>query len=296
MAMETISTQLVTQFRETMHIKQQQLHSRFRQYVEQIDMTGDSVAYDGLGTVEARELTGRFNVTQFDDLEHFRRKIPRREFSVTLPLDQYDLEARLSDPKGQYAMLAMAAMERAYDRVCYAALFASVQYGRNFENTVTAAADGVLTVNATAGLTLASVLTAKQNFIDGECLDAADHGGAIFGMSGEEHTTLMQIQQLTNSQYTNQMAIEHGRMVSCLGMDFAVFGQNVTIPVIPVVGGIRQNFVMGKGGLAVGIARNWQVTVKDRSDLVNTTQVQITGAIGAVRTEGKLVQLLTTTM
>jgi hypothetical protein len=296
MAMETISTQLVTQFSSMMHIKQQQLHSRFRPYCDMREMKGDSMAYDGLGTVEARELTGRFNTTQFDDLEHFRRKIPRREFSVTLPLDQYDLEARLTDPKGAYAQAAMAAMERAFDRVCYGALFASVQYGRNFENTVTSAGDGVLTVNATAGLTLASVLNVKQNFIDGECLDASDHGGAVIGMSGEEHTTLMQIQQLTNSQYTNQMAIEHGRMVSCLGMDFAIFGQNVTIPVIPVVAGIRQNFAMGKMGLAVGIGRNWQVTVKDRSDLVNTTQVQITGVLGAVRTEGKLVQLLTTTM
>jgi len=295
MAMETIATQLITQFSDMMHIKQQQMHSRFRPYADIRQMKGDSMAYDGLGTVEARELTGRFNVTQFDDLEHFRRKVGRRQFSVTLPFDQYDIEARLTDPQGDYARAAIMAMERAFDRVCYAALFAAVQYGRNFENTVTAAGDGVLTVNANAGLTLNSLLLLKQNFIDAEvATEAVDNETAIF-VSGEEHTTLMQIQQLTNSQYTTQMAIEKGRMISCLGMDIVIFGQTVTIPVLPVVAGIRQNAALAKNGIVVGIERDWQITVKDRPDLVNTKQLQISGAIGATRAEGKMVQLLTTT-
>lgn len=295
MPMETISTQLITQFSDMMHVKQQQMRSRFRPYCDIRHMKGDTMAYDGLGTVEARELTGRFNQTQFDDLEHFRRKIPRRQFSVTLPIDQYDLEARLTDPQGDYANAAMYAMERAFDRVCYGALFAAVQYGRNFENTVTSAADGVLTVNANAGLTLASLLALKQNFIDAEvATEAVDHECATF-VSAEEHTTLMQIQQLTNSQYTTQMAIEKGRMINVLGMDLVIFGQTVTLPVLPVVAGIRQNAALAKNGLAVGMGRDWQVTVKDRPDLVNTKQVQITGAMGAVRAEGKMVQLLTTT-
>ena len=296
MAMETIATQLVTQFSDMMHIKQQQLKSRLRAYCDIREMRGDSYAYDGLGTVEARELEGRFNETIFDDLEHFRRKIGRREFSVTLPFDEYDLRARLTDPSAQYAQEATAAMERAFDRVVYGALFATVQYGRNFENSVSSTTDGVLTVNATAGLGLAQVLAIKQNFIDGECLDAEEFGGSCFGISGEEHTTLMQIQQLTSSLYTNQMAVERGRMVSALGLDFVVFGQNVTLPLIPVVGGVRQCFAMGKKGVAVGLNLDWQITIKDRPDLVNVKQIQITGALGAVRTEGKLVQLVTTTM
>ena len=296
MPMESISTQLITQFSDMMHIKAQQMVSRFRPYVEIRPMKGDAMAYDGLGTVEAREIVDRFSQVIFDDLEHFRRKISRQEFGIALPFDRYDLEARLTDPSSDYARLAVMAMERVFDRVCYAALFASVNYGRNFENTVSATTDGVLTVNANAGLTLASILGVKQNFIDGEVATEAIDSRCLIGISGEEHTTLMQIQQLTNSQYTNQMAIEKGRMINVLGMDIVIFGQNVKLPVLPVVAGIRQNFAMAQGGLCVGMVRDWDVTIENRTELWNTKQVKITGALGAVRTEGKLVQLLTTTM
>jgi hypothetical protein len=295
-SMDSISTQLITQFNATMHIKQQQMSSRFRGYTENRPMVGDSMAYDGLGTVEARELTDRFAQVQFDDIEHFRRKVSRQRFGIALPFDEYDLEARLTNPSGDYARAATYAMERVYDRVVYASLFANVLYGRNFENTVTPTTDGVLTVTATAGLNLASMLQLKQNYIDSECAtEAVDNGIGAF-IAGEEHTTLMQIQQLTNSQYTNQMAIEKGRMIKVLGMDLVIFGNNVTLPLLPIVAGVRQCASMVRGGVCVGMVKEWEVTIENRPDLYQTRQLKIVGSLGATRTEGKLVQLLTTTV
>lgn len=294
MVMETVERRYITQFSDMMHIVAQQSKARLRPYVDILRIKGDRFAYDGLGDVEARELLGRFNKTEWDEVEFLRRKISRRRFVVTVPLDNLDVEAMLTDPKSPLAAACTKAMERVFDRVCYDAMFADVYTGRDFENTVTFAADGGLTVNATGGLTLPKLLEPIQNFIDNEVINDMDVP-MVMGITGSEHTTLLQLQGLTSRDYSTQMVLEKGRITEAAGIGLVRFGANARKPVLPVVGGTRTSFVMAKGGLAVGIGRNWQVTVKDRADYVDTTQIQVTGVLGAVRTEGKLIQKFTTT-
>lgn len=295
MAMETVDNVLVTQFSDMIHIKAQQKQARFRKYVEMRDMRGDDYAYDGLGQVEARELTGRFNLTQFDDLEHFRRQITKRQFVVTLPIDQYDVEGMLMDPQGQYAAACVRAMERVFDIVAYQALFATVNTGRTFSTPVTFASDQGLTVNATGGLTLAKLLALRQNYYDNE-VDIDEDIPICIGITGEENTTLLQIDQLINRFYTDQLRLEKGRVREALGMNVEMWGGLVPNPVLATSGGVRSCFALAKGGLAMGMARDWDIQVDRRPDMVKVTQVQITGVIGGLRTEGKLVQKLTTTV
>lgn len=294
MAMETVDNHLITQFSDMMHVRAQQLRSRLRPYVTIKKMTGDVFAYDGLGQVEARELTARFNQTQFDDLEHFRRKLSKRRFSVTLPIDRYDVEGMLTDPQGEYANACVAAMERVFDKVCIDAMFADVQTGRDFGTTVTFANDGGLTVNATAGLTLAKLLEIRKNFVDNEVGNDIPVDIA-YGISGDEYSTLLQISQLTSGDFTRQFALEKGEIIKAVGMNLITYGASVNSPMLPVSGGVRTSFALATGGLCVGMAREWEITIKDRPDYVDTKQVQITGVLGAVRTEGKRLQKVTTT-
>lgn len=299
MPMESIDTLMVTKFSDMVHVRAQQMQARLRPYCQTLDVKpGDVAAYDGLGTVEARLVTGRFSPSTFDDIEHNRRQLTRQEFVITLPIDQTDLEGMLLDPQGKYVDAAVMAMERNYDRVAYAAMFASVQTGRNFETAVTAATDGVLTVDATGGLTLAKLLEGEQNFIDGEVGNDLPVSRCM-GITGEENKTLLQIDQLINSRYTNNWPpLDKASDVKRRALDFDLipFGNNVPIPVLLVAAGVRTCFMMAAGGIAVGMWRQWQITLKDRPDLINTKQVQITGVIGAVRTEGKLLQKLTVTV
>lgn len=293
--METVVTHLTTEFSAMMHIKAQQKRSRLREYCIERDLKGDNYAYDGLGQVEARELTGRFNLTQFDDLENWRRQISKRQFSVTLPIDRNDTEGLLTDPQGEYAAACVRALERAYDRVVNDSLFATVLTGRTFATPVTFAADNGLTVNATGGLTLAKLLQIKQNFLDNE-VNVDEDVQVIFGITGEEHTTLLQIDQLVSRFYTDQLKLENGRIRTAVGMDIVIFGQNAVTPVLPVSSGTRTCFAFAKGGVAIGLARGWTIHIDRRPDYVEVDQVQITGVLGGVRTEGKLVQQVPTTV
>ena len=299
MTMDLVPSHLVVQFSEIMHIKAQQMRSRFRPYVVLRRMTGDTYAYDGLGTVEAREVVARFSPTVWDDIEFFRRKIAKRRFVITLPVDKLDLEGMLTDPQGQMAQAAVMGMERVYDQVVMQAMFATVFTGQSFATSLSFSAGGGLTVDATAGLTLPKILTIKQNFIDQEVGNEGSNTGPadiVVGISGEEHTTLMQIDQFINSRYTNQFALEKGVLVRVAGMDLIPFGASITTPVLAVSGGVRTCFALAREGMCVGIGREWEVTVKDRPDYVDTKQIQITGVLGAVRTEEKRVQELLTTV
>jgi hypothetical protein len=290
----TIDNHLITQFSDMMHIAAQQIRARLRPYVDIRKMDGDNYAYDGLGSVEAREFQTRITPTQFDDIDHNRRKISRRFFGVTLPMDQSDIEARLTDPQGNYAQACVRAMERVFDRVVIDALFATVNTSRDFLVPLTFAQDGGLTVNATSGLTYNQLIAIKQGFVD------ADVGNdmpvdIVLGIAGNEHTTLMKETNLINSQYTREVVVDKGTISKAAGFDLVKFAANAKIPPLSVTGGIRNCFAMAMGGVCVGLSRDWQITVKDRPDYYNVKQVQITGVLGAVRTEGKLVQMVQTT-
>lgn len=299
MSMDTADQHLAVQFQSSLHIRAQQFKSRLRPYVKLVQMNNaDEMAYDGLGQVEVRELVGRFNETQPADIEHFRRRIPRRRFEATLYVDSYDLEGKVNDPQGEYASAIVAGMERRLDLLIYQAMFADVQTGRRFENTVTFANDGGLTVNATAGLTLAKLLEGRQNFLDNE---VGNDGGVLagskfcMGITGDEHTTLQQISQLTSGDWSSQYSLEDGMMVRAAGIELIPFGALQNVPIIPVSGGVRTSFLMAKDAIALAMPRSWTVTIKDRADFVDMKQIQVTGVMGAVRTEGKRIQKFTTT-
>lgn len=295
MPQETIDQHLCEKFSDTMHVVAQQSQARFRPWVKYVDAKGgDVVYYDGLGQVQARELIGRFTPVQFDEIDHTRRAIDRRRFGITLPIDDDDLVAKITDPTGDYAKAALAAMERKFDEVCYQALFADVRTGRRGETTITAATDGVLTVDATAGLTLAKLLEIKKNFIDGEVCNEEDRPVGM-SITGDEHSTLQQISQLTSGDFSRQFSLEKGKIVMAIGMALITFGAGVATPIITVTGGVRQGFAMVWGALAVGVWREWDVKIEPRTDYYGVTQVKITGSLGATRTEGVLVQKVTTT-
>jgi len=165
---QSIDKALITEFSALVHHEAQQMASRLKPYSIMKQMSGDVFAYDGLGRVEAREVAGRNMPATFDDITHNRRKIARRRFVVNLPVDSSDIRGALLNVDSEYAKACAAGMMRQYDRVIYDAAFANVLTGRDFETSVTAATDGVLTVDATAGLTYEKLLEIKQNFMDND--------------------------------------------------------------------------------------------------------------------------------
>ncbi len=294
MSAATIDRNLIIQFSDMMHVKAQQIKARLRPYVKIKPMSGDVFAYDGLGQVEAREVNGRVQLTQFDDLEHLRRKITRRRFVVTLPIDDMDVRALLLDPEGAYAEACVRAMERVFDRVGIEAMFATVLTGRDFETSVTASSDGVLTVNATGGLTYEKCLEIRKNFTNNEVgTDVPEQ--FVFGFSGDEEDQLMKEIELISSDFSSGFAVDKGTINRVVGMNALVYGADVPNPLLAVASTTRDCFAMSTRALCYGMSKEFSIKIEPRPDYIDTKQVQIVGILGAVRTEGILIQKVQTT-
>lgn len=290
----SIDAALITQFSDMVHQEAQQLNSRLRPYTKVQQFTGDVWAYDGLGRVDAREVLGRNVAATFDDITHNRRKVTRRRFVINLPIDASDVRGALLNPESEYAKAVAAGMLRQYDRVIYQAAFADVLTGRDFGTTVTAANDGVVTVDATAGLTYEKLLEIKQNFIDydvGEDVNETTY----LTITGDEHTDLMSEAELTSGDFSRQFVVDKGTITSAVGMNIVKFAASVPNPIIPTVSSQRQLIAASSRGMVLGVSKEMSIKIQERNDLIETTQVQVVAEIGAVRTEGALVQKVTVT-
>lgn len=294
MSTGTIDQAQITQFSDMLHVKSQQIRSRLRPHFVIKPMVGDKFAYDGLGSVEAREINGRIVRTVFDDIEHNRRQIRRRRFVVTLPIDASDVRGMLLDPQGPYAEACVRAMERVYDRVGVEAALADVKTGRDFDTTVSFATDGGLTVTGTAGLTYEKLLEIRKNWTNNEIgTDIPEK--MLFLLTGDETDQLMKEVELTSGDFSKQFVVDGGEITKAVGLQLIPYGADVPSPILSVSSTTRSNLALSSRGLAFGLSKSMNVSVDQRKDYVELSQVQVIGELGAVRTEGLLVQKVTTT-
>jgi len=291
---DSIDQSQIIQFSDMVHKVAQQKTSRLRPHAQIKQMSGDVFAYDGLGRVEARAVSGRNVAATFDDIDHNRRKITRQRYVVNLPVDSADVRGALVDPESNYAEAIASAALRQYDRTIYNAAFADVLTGRDFETTVTSATDGVATVDATAGLTYEKLLEIRENFMNDDV--GVDVDESIYlTVTGAEHTALMKEEELISSDFNRAFVVEKGVIQEAAGIKLIPFAASVPNPIIPVVSAQRALLAASSRGICFAISKDMQIKVQERNDLIETTQVQVIFDIGAVRTEGVLVQKVNVT-
>lgn len=296
MAADQIDAALIIQFSESIHVQAQQTKARLRPHVEVRPMIGETYAYDGLGPIEASPVIGRQQPVQFSDINHLRRQIARQRFALTLPIDAADVRGMLMNPQGEYAKACVRAMERVFDRIVVGCLFATVYTGRQMGTSLTAANDGVVTQTATAGLTYQQLLAINKTFMDSDVGNDIPEK-IVMGIAGSEMLSLMQEVELVNDLYSQNYAVDKGRMTNAAGIDLIPFAGNVAKPILPLnsAGSVRNCFAMSTRGVCVGLSKELALKVEPRPDLIEVTQVQIVFDLGAVRTEGVLVQQVNTT-
>lgn len=291
---DTIDQALVTEFSDMVHHQAQQLQSKLKPYVKIKQMSGDVWAYDGLGRVEAREVTGRNVPATFDDITHNRRKMVRRRFVINLPIDTSDVRGALLNPESEYSYAVAAGMLRQYDRVLYEAAFADVKTGRDFETTVTAATDGVSTVTATAGLTYDKLLEVSQNFLDSGAGEDVNER-FFLTITGKEHTQLMGEEELISGDFSREFVVDKGRITRAGMFDLVQFPASVPQPILGVASGVRTLLAASSRGLVLGVSKEMSIKIEERPDYIETKQLQVVAEIAGLRTEGCLLQKVTTT-
>ena len=116
------------------------------------------------------------------------------------------------------------------------------------------------------------------------------------GISGDEHESLMQEIELTSGDFTRQFVVERGEIIRAAGIELVRYGASVNNPILAEGAGERDCFAMSTRGMCVGISKEIELKIQERNDLYETTQVQAIFELGAIRTEGILVQKVRTTI
>ncbi len=256
-----------------------------------------------MGRIELTEVNTRNPDKQYGDYSLDNRQFTKRRFTKTIQIDaKYDINELLKDPTSDILAQLNNAKERVIDRIAISAAVGAVLTGApdTAPTSTSAATDGVLTVTATAGYVYSTVQTVTQNFINNDVpMDV--FAGAVMAITGKENTDLMGETEFINSLYITGKPVEKGVMEKAGTYRTVLFagsvngGITVLNPILPEGVSTRTCVVLCPQSIAMAMELA-ALKVTESGTKVNSYDITIDFWINAMRIEGVLVQLVTTTL
>ena len=264
---------------------------------------GKTTEFARIGRIELDEVNVRNPDKQFGDYALDNRLFTKRRFTKTIQIDmKYDVNELLKDPTSDILNQLNNAKERVIDRVGVAAAVGNVLVGGpdTAPTSITAATDGVVTIDATGGFVYEIVQLITATFINSD-LQYDDFKGATICITGNENSDLMGEDQFINQDYIKS-SIEVAGMAQSVGAyQVAVFagsstgGGTIAQPVLPEGSTTRTCVVLAPESIAMSMEIG-DMGVEKSTSKVNSMDITIDLWINAMRTEGVRVIAVTTTM
>ena len=268
-----VTTAFVQQYSANVQMLSQQMGSLLRDKVRVESVTGKNAFLDQVGSVTAVEKTSRHSDTPQIDTPHARRRLSMADYEFADLIDQQDKVRLLIDPTSSYAQAAAMAMGRAIDDVIISAALGTAYTG---ETGSTSTANANQIVHGSGGLTVAKLRTAKQT------LDLSDVDPSIpryIIVSPKQISGLLNITEVTSSDFNTVKALATGEVNSYLGFNFIVSNR------LALSGTTRSCIAFAQDGIALGIGKDISASIDERADKSYATQVYYCMSIGATRME-----------
>jgi len=268
-----VTTAFVQQYSANVQMLSQQMGSLLRDKVRVESVTGKNAFLDQVGSVTAVEKTSRHSDTPQIDTPHARRRLSLADYEFADLIDQQDKVRLLIDPTSSYAQAAAMAMGRAIDDVIISAALGTAYTG---ETGATSTANANQIVHGGAVLTIAKLREAKQT------LDLSDVDPSIpryIIVSPKQISGLLNITEVTSSDFNTVKALATGEVNSYLGFNFIVSNR------LALSGTTRSCIAFAQDGLALGIGKDISARIDERADKSYATQVYYCMSIGATRME-----------
>ena len=268
-----VTTAFVQQYSANVQMLSQQMGSLLRDKVRVESVTGKNAFLDQVGSVTAIEKTSRHSDTPQIDTPHARRRLSLADYEFADLIDQQDKVRLLIDPTSSYAQAAAMAMGRAIDDVIITAALGTAYTG---ETGATSTANANQIVHGGAVLTIAKLREAKQT------LDLSDVDPSIpryIIVSPKQISGLLNITEVTSSDFNTVKALATGEVNSYLGFNFIVSNR------LALSGTTRSCIAFAQDGLALGIGKDISARIDEGADKSYATQVYYCMSIGATRME-----------
>ena len=203
----------VEQFRDDVIHLAQQKQSRLRPCVRTEMCTGNTYNFERMGPKDMVQKTTRHTTTPILDVDHSRRKVNMDDFQWADLSDEEDQIRSLINVNGNYTRVASMAAGRKFDDLIIAAASADATDGEG--NTVALPASQTIAAGG-VGMTLDKLLQAKEKMDK----DEVDTEGRVFVHSAEELRALLNLTEVTSSDYAHVKALVNGEVDTFAGFKF----------------------------------------------------------------------------
>lgn len=270
--------------------------------IDFVSAEGKTTNMARIGRIELTEVNTRNPDKQFGDYSIDNRQFQKRRFTKTITIDsKYDINEMLKDPTSDILTQLSNAKERVIDRIAIACAVGPVSVGAPdaAQSTITAAQDGVVTIDATAGVTYQTVMAGTENFINNDVpMDVWT--GSTLCITGRENTNLMNEVEFINNQYMTSLP-QDGVISKAGAFYIALFagstngGVQVINPILPEGLTTRQCVLLAPKSIIMAMELAL-LDVQRSSTKVNSWDLTIDFWINGMRAEGAKVQIITTTL
>ena len=288
----TITTAFKQQFHDTFFHAVQQKDSRFQRTVTDRGMiVGSSFTTNNIGLVEAREVTGRYQDKQAQDILHSTRLAAMVDYDIgPLVVGGFDLTKLVADPTYKYNELLVAAANRRRDLVIYralldAALTRTAEGGALTSTTIPA---GQQIAAGGTGMTIAKITQALQLFRSNEA-DAMNGEELFIAYNGAAVRQILSNTTLTSADFMATKMLQAGQIAdNWLGFTWIPY-ERLDVPATNVA----RTVAWAKSSLQFGTGINVKTDVdENKAKRGHPTEVYGWMAFGAVRQdEQKVVQI-----
>ena len=256
-----------------------------------------------IGRIELVEVNTRNPDKQFGDYSVDNRQFTKRRFTRTVTIDaKHDINELIKDPTSDILKQLNNAKERVIDRIAIAAAVGAVLTGAPdaAPTSTSAATDGVITITATSGFVYATVKSITENFINND-VSMDSFSGSTLCATGKENSDLMSEVEFINNDYISGKPVESGVLEKAGTYRVQLFagsqngGITVVNPILPEGSTTRSCVVLAPESIAMSMELA-DMGVEKSATKVNSWDITIDFWINAMRTEGVLVQIITTTI
>jgi hypothetical protein len=265
-----------------------QTNFRCQRFLEKATMVGkrrrvNRIFSEGLPVALDNRVTP---ITQTNETEFDARWVTTKDHVSVEYVSEDDITEALLDPKGELAHRQVERFNRKLDIDSVNSMFGTTEIGVNGGTFISAATDHVLTVTATGGLTYEKLLEIKEDLIDNEVINEGSVD-LYMGITGQEHTDLLEEIELTNALYNSEKNAEKGEIVHALGIELIRFGRNAPDPILPVASGVRTSFCVTNKAMRLYVQREMETIVEKDPTLHKMWRVLSYMRYGFLRMDGR---------
>lgn len=240
---------------------------------------GKTYPFDILGSIEMAPVTQQFMPAAFMPIAMTKRRVALRDFFVRVGVDDFDQLKMLPNLQSEKSQRMASARNRQMDRLIAAASIGNATTVDEALETTGTVALPASSIDATAGaFTLKKVMDAKVAFDEANI----DEEGRYIFVSPKSMGQVIDQTKVGSSDYNTLRVLQSGGFRSDEMFHGFIWR---TTNLLTKTGNIRHNVAWQRDCMGLAVAKSGGVTVKDRPDLVNVTQVELTISANAIRIE-----------